>query len=247
MSGDVDLAQVGELFADPTRCRILLSLLSGRELAAGVLADEAGISRSTASAHLRRLVDGGLLTARADGRHRWYRLAGPGVGELIERLVAFAPAEAARSLKASTRASRLRIARTCYDHFAGRLGVEIMGALIEGGFLDGGDGAFHGDGADRPASAGHDVDYRLTEQGREFLARLDIHVPDGGRRGRPAVRYCIDWTETRHHLAGAGGRAICDRFFAAGWAERLPTYRAVRVTPAGVRVLEQRFGIGWSF
>ncbi|GAA4401565.1 ArsR/SmtB family transcription factor [Tsukamurella soli] len=246
MSGDADLARVGELFADRTRSRILLALLSGRELAAGVLADEAGISRPTASAHLRKLVDGGLLAVRADGRHRWYRLSGPEVGDLVERLASFAPAEEARSLKATTRAARLRTARTCYDHFAGRLGVGIMGALLDGGFVDGGDGLFRGDGADRPASAGREVDYRLTDPGREFLAGLDIHVPDGGRRGRPAVRYCIDWTETRHHLAGAAGRAIADRFFAAGWAERLPTYRAVRVTPSGADVLAERFKIDWA-
>lgn len=243
MSGDADLAGVGELFADRTRSRILLSLVGGRELAAGVLADEAGVSRPTASGHLRKLVDGGLLAVRAEGRHRWYRIAGPEVADLVERLAALAPPQPVSSLKAATRAERLRTARTCYDHFAGRLGVALMGSLLDHGRLSGGDGLFHADGADRPASAGRDLDYRLTDDGRAFLTDLGVALPDSGTR--PAVRYCIDWTETRHHLAGGAGRALCDRFFAAGWAERLPVYRAVRVTGAGERVLARRFGIDW--
>ncbi|MDF0528777.1 metalloregulator ArsR/SmtB family transcription factor [Tsukamurella sp. 8F] len=253
MSGDADLARVGDLFADRTRSRILLSLLDGRELAAGVLADEAGVSRSTASAHLSRLVDGGLLVVRSQGRNRWFRLAGPHVGELVERLAAFAPREESRSLRSATRAERLRTARTCYDHFAGRLGVAIMGSLLEHGYVVGGDGLFHGGdahgnaghaGGDRPASAGHELDYRLTAPGREFLHRMDIRIPEGSRR--PEIRYCIDWTETRHHLAGAAGSAVRDRFLRAGWAERLPLYRAIRVTPSGSDALEEWFGIDWA-
>ncbi|KXP09160.1 ArsR family transcriptional regulator [Tsukamurella pulmonis] len=243
MSGDADLAGVGELFADRTRSRILLSLLGGRELAAGVLADEAGVSRPTASGHLRKLVDGGLLAVRTQGRNRWYRIATPEVADLVERLAAFAPPQPVASLKATTRAHRLRTARTCYDHFAGRLGVAIMESLLEHGRITGGDGLLHDGDGDRPASAGREVDYRLTDDGRAFLSDLGVTLPDGGR---PLVRYCIDWTETRHHLAGGAGRALCDRFFAAEWAERLPTYRAVRVTRTGERILARRFDIDWA-
>lgn len=242
MPGDADVAAVAELFADRARSRILLSLLGGRELAAGVLADEAGISRSTASAHLRKLVDGGLLAVRADGRHRWYRISDPAVADVAERLASLAPPQPVTSLKASTRAARMRTARTCYDHLAGRTGVAVMAALLDNGHLTGGDGHLHDGGADRPASAGRDLDYLLTADGLAFLADLGVTLPDGAS---PAVRYCIDWTETRHHLAGPAGRAVCERFLSAGWAERLPTHRALRVTPAGVRVLDSRFGIEW--
>lgn len=244
MSGDADVAAVAELFADRTRSRILLSLLGGRELAAGVLADEAGVSRPTASAHLRKLTDGGLVDVRTDGRHRRYRISGPHVAELVERLAALAPPQRVDSLKAGTRAARLRTARTCYDHLAGRLGVAIMRSLLANGHLEGGDGVFRPDGIDRAASAGREFDYRLTATGKAFLTDLGVVLPDGG--SRPVVRYCIDWTETRHHLSGATGRAVCERFLAAQWAERLPVYRALRVTPAGARVLDRRFGIEWS-
>lgn len=242
MTGDADLSRIGELIADRARNRILLALLSGRELAAGVLATEAGISRSTASAHLRRLTDGGLIVARADGRHRHYRLAGPEVADLLERISRFSPAEQISSLRGGTRAAQLRLARTCYDHLAGRLGVGIMNSLLNLGCIVGGDGAFDRGLADRdrPAAPGQDVDYRLTESGERFLTRLGVRL-SGGRR--PVVRYCIDWTETRHHLGGQVGRGLCDRFLAAGWLEPRATHRALRITDAGSRVLTSEFGL----
>jgi DNA-binding transcriptional ArsR family regulator len=127
--GDADIAAVARLFADPARCAVLLALDDGRALPASVLAEEAGVSRSTASSHLTKLTEAGLLSVETHGRHRYYRLAGPQVGELIEQLVQLAPARPVRSLREGTKAARLRSARTCYDHFAGRLGVELMGSF----------------------------------------------------------------------------------------------------------------------
>src|SRR4029079_15741561 len=156
--GDADIAAVASLLADPARCTVLLALDDGRALPASVLADEAGISRPTASSHLRKLTDAGLLVVETHGRHRYYRLAGPEVGALVEHLVRLAPSRPVRSLREGTRAARLRSARpwvflreaarsarlrsarTCYDHLAGRLGVQIMGSLLDREVLIGGDG-----------------------------------------------------------------------------------------------------------
>ena len=242
MSGDADLARVAELMADRARSRILLALTSGRELSASLLADEAGVSRSTASAHLRKLTEGGLIAVRADGKNRHYRLAGPAVSEVLERLMELAPPEPITSLRASTRASQMRRARSCYDHLAGQLGVGIMRSMLERGFLLGGDGGFHpgGEGADRPAAYGRDLDYELTGSGRDFLDDVGVRLP-GGRR--PLVRYCVDWTETRHHLAGQVGRGLHDRFLEAGWVEQRASSRAVRVTSAGATALDRLFGL----
>src|SRR5215211_3040620 len=207
MPGDADLAAVGSLLAEPARAQILLALGDGRALAASVLAAEAGIAPSTASAHLGRLVEGGLLTAEHHGRHRYFRLAGPQVGELLETVARLAPAAPVRSLRQGTRAEAVRTARTCYDHLAGRLGTALMAALLERGVLAGGDGAFHPEAGDRLSSPGGDVPYELTEHGAGFL-RDDLGVDVaaiGGRR--PLVRYCVDWSEQRHHLAGALGAA----------------------------------------
>lgn len=243
--GDADIAAVASLLADPARCKVMLALDDGRALPASVLADEAGISRSTASSHLNKLTEANLLAVETHGRHRYYRLAGPEVGELLEHLVRLAPPRPVRSLREGTRAARLRSARTCYDHLAGRLGVQIMGSLLDRDVLAGGDGRYDPgrDSHDALSSPGHDICYELTDGGRGFFARAGIELPSGRR---PLVRYCVDWTEQRHHLSGALGRAVLDRFVSAGWVQRVPRGRAIRVTAAGRTALVDAFGIDWT-
>ena len=242
MTGDADLSRVGELIADRARSRILIALASGRELSASLLAEEAGVSRPTASAHLRKLTEGGLIAVRAEGKRRHYRLAGPAVSDVLERIMELAPPEPITSLRASTRAAQLRRARSCYDHLAGRLGVGLMQRMLTRGYLYGGDGDFHpaGAGTDRPASYGRDLDYQLTATGRDFLDDAGVRLP-GGRR--PLIRYCVDWTETRHHLAGQLGRALHDRLLEAGWIEQRPGSRALQITPDGAAGIKHTFGL----
>jgi DNA-binding transcriptional ArsR family regulator len=244
-SGDADLAALGSLFADQARCKVLLALDDGRALPASVLADEAGVSRPTASSHLAKLTDAGLLSVERHGRHRYYRLAGPDVGELLEHLVRLAPARPVRSLREGTSAARLRSARTCYDHFAGQLGVGIMGGLLERGVLTGGDGRYDPVRAahDALSKPGQDIRYQLTDTGHRFLRDLGIELSS---RRRPLVSYCVDWTEQRHHIGGALGRAILDRFVDAGWVKRQQRGRAVTVTDDGRTALADWFGIDWT-
>src|SRR5262245_2367208 len=142
----IDIAAVGALVADRSRCAILSALCDGRALPASRLASEAGVSAATASSHLGKLTDAGLIVVEAHGRHRYYRLAGPDVARLLETLQQFAPApRAVPALAEGTPAYALREARTCYDHLAGRLGVELMAALLARGYLAGGDGAGRAD------------------------------------------------------------------------------------------------------
>jgi DNA-binding transcriptional ArsR family regulator len=242
MLGDVDIAAVGALLADRTRCRILLALNNGQSMPASRLASEAGVAASTASEHLARLVDGGLVHVEQLGRHRYYRLAGHEVAELLEAAGRLAPAQPIRSLREGSRAAALCAARACYDHLAGRLGVALMAAFIDEGILTGGDGGFDPSHAvaDRPASYGWDVDYRLTDKGERRLRELGVEPP---RSRRPMVRYCVDWTEQRHHLSGALGAAVLSRLVALDWVRPQPTYRAVRLTVAGRDGLRDAFGI----
>ena len=240
-TGDSDIAAIGALVADRGRCRILLALGDGRALPASRLADEAGVSPATASSHLRKLTDASLLTVETHGRHRYYRLAGPDVGRLIEALQQLAPVTPVRSLRQDTRARALREARTCYDHIAGRLGVTLMATMLDRGYLTGGDGSYDPERTpgDHRAGYGHEVDYTLTPAGQEFLDEFGVQIPPRRR----LIRYCVDWSEQHHHLSGALGRGLLDRFVELGWIRRSSASRAIKVTDTGRSGLDQTFGI----
>jgi DNA-binding transcriptional ArsR family regulator len=244
MPGDADIAAVGALIGDRARTRILAALGDGRALAASVLAAEAGVAASTASEHLAKLVDGGLLASERHGRHRYFRLAGPDVARLLEAMARLAPPEPVTSLREGTRAHALRVARTCYDHLAGQVGTGLMGVMIDGGLIEGGDGLHRPRGArrDRLSAPGRDVDYVLTGHGADILSGLGVDMEGAAASRRPFVRYCVDWSEQRHHLAGALGAAVHDRFMELGWVRPQPRGRAVWLTPEGARGLEATFG-----
>jgi DNA-binding transcriptional ArsR family regulator len=244
MPGDADIAKIGGLVADPARARILLALGDGRALPASVLAGEAGVAASTTSAHLAKLVEGRLLTVQRHGRHRYFRVAGPEVAELIEALARLSPPAPVRSLKQGTRAQAVRFARTCYDHLAGMLGTGLMGALLDRGLMNGGDGVFDPGAAndDRLAAPGFDLDYRLTPRGVQALGTFGIDFDSLPRR-RPLIRYCVDWSEQRHHLAGSLGAALADRMFDLGWLRLARRGRAVHVTDDGYDGLREQFGL----
>jgi DNA-binding transcriptional ArsR family regulator len=230
MSGDADIARISALIGEPSRARVLMALADGRALPAGVLADEAGVSASTISEHLRMLLDAHLVNVERQGRTRRYQLAGPPVAEALEAIARIAPPEPVRSLRQGTHAHALRRARTCYNHLAGRLGVALMAALVRDGVLNGAHRP--GPAADRFAAPGRDVEYRLTPHGAGTLHGLGVDL-DALRGRRAPVRYCLDWSEQRHHLAGPLGTALTDRLFAMGWIRRTGRRRVVVVTDAG--------------
>jgi DNA-binding transcriptional ArsR family regulator len=244
MDGDTDIAKIGALVADPARARILMALGDGRALPASVLASEAGVAASTASSHLSKLVGGGLLVVERHGRHRYFRISGPAVAELLEALARLSPAAPVRSLRDGTRAQSVRYARTCYDHLAGMLGTALMAAMIEQELLVGGDGTFDPGSSrdDRLSAPGMDLDYRLTDGGARRLRELGVDLDSAPSR-RPLIRYCVDWSEQRHHLGGALGAALATRLFDLGWVERSRTGRAVRITDRGHEGLLASFGI----
>jgi DNA-binding transcriptional ArsR family regulator len=245
MSGDADISVPAALLGDRARARLLLALADGRALPASVLAGEAGVAASTASEHLAKLLAGGMLTVEAHGRHRYYRITEPRVVRAVEALAEIAPHTPVRSLREGTRAHALRRSRLCYDHLAGRLGVALMNALIDGGSITGGDGAHHPETAatDRLSAPGHDIDYRLTGHGAAILAEFGIDFDALRSHRRPLIRYCLDWTEQAHHLAGSLGAALTDRLFQLNWLRRTPVNRAVRLTDTGRTGLVSTFGV----
>jgi DNA-binding transcriptional ArsR family regulator len=209
-----ELAAWARMLADGTRATVCLALLDGRAWTATELAKLAGVSRPTISEHLNLLVDGGLLTELRQGRHRYVKLAGPETAELLEGLAALAPrrTEVANSLSAASRRDAFARARTCYDHFAGRLGVALTDAMTERGLLDWSSGV------------------TLTTDGLQWLDDLGIVVDN--KPGRPAVRSCLDVTERRPHLAGAVGSALCRHALQEGWVTRIAGGRALKVSGA---------------
>jgi DNA-binding transcriptional ArsR family regulator len=223
MLADADIATPAALIGDPTRATFLMALAEGRALPASELAERAGVSASTASVQLAKLLDGGLLEVERNGRHRYYRLADPGIATTIESLAVIAPRRAASSLRQARVGSELQAARTCYDHLAGALGVAVFEALQRQRLLT------------------RELD--VTRRGAKRLGKLGIEVEElaGGRR--PLARLCLDWTERRHHLAGALGAAFAARCFELDWIERIPTSRAVRLTPNGRRAFTRELAI----
>lgn len=242
--GDADIAGVAALIGERARARVMMALLDGRTLPASVLAAEAGVAPSTASEHLAQLVEAGLLTVTRQGRGRYFRLAGPPVAEALEALARISAPEPIRSLRQGTRAHALRRARTCYNHLAGRLGVAIMSAMLDQDLLTGGDGRHRLDEAtaDRLSAPGIDLPYRLTGKGREALSAFGIDLAVLNR-SELMVRYCVDWSEQRHHLAGALGAALTRRLFDLDWIRRINQRRAVVLTDTGRQGLTETFAV----
>ena len=205
---------------------MLAALLGGVARPAGELARCAGVSAPTASGHLARLVQGGLLRVTTSGRHRYYALAGEPVARLLESLALIAPAAAARDARAAFAERRLRQARTCYDHLAGALGVSLTEALVAHGHM-----------------RLRDDSYVVTETGAAWLARLGIDCEAVRQQRRAFARACLDWSERRPHLAGALGAAITARFFELQWIARADDTRAVITTPVGRRALRRELDV----
>jgi DNA-binding transcriptional ArsR family regulator len=240
-AGDADVAVIGSAMADRRRAAVLLALLDGRALPASVLAHEAGVAPSTASAHLAKLVESGLVAVEPNGRHRYYRLASPDVAKMLEAVARLAPPMQVRSLRQGTRSEAMRTARMCYDHLAGRLGVALMEALIDEGTITGGNGQHVATGPDRLAGPGRELSYELSDVGRHRVEAFGIELPAAG--SRPLVRYCVDWSEQRHHLAGGLGAAFAARLFELGWIRRARSSRAVKISDGGREGLGRELGV----
>ena len=215
------LARLGALLADETRSEILCALMDGRAHTGSELSRHIGVAASTMSEHLARLLDGDIVTVEAQGRHRYWRLANPRVAELLETLGANA------TTPADPRApSDLMHARTCYDHLAGELAVSIYDQLLIDEHL-------------RPVGDRLDV----TTTGYELLNTIGVDTDTIERATRAKARPCLDWTQRRHHLAGAAGKALLDALIANGWARPGPRPRSIRITETGRTEIPRTFGL----
>jgi DNA-binding transcriptional ArsR family regulator len=214
MKNGPDLARIAALVGDPARANMLTALMGGTALTASELAMEAGVSLPTASSHLAKLGDGGLVTVASQGRHRYYGLAGPQVAAMLEAIMGVADAVGPKRARPGPKDGAMRQARICYDHLAGEMGVALYDRLSAAGLVcDGGQ--------------------RVSEQGRQWFEAFGIDVGALARSRRPLCKACLDWSVRRSHLAGSLGAAMLEQFIQRRWARREKDSRVIAFSPQG--------------
>jgi DNA-binding transcriptional ArsR family regulator len=219
------IAEIAALMGDPARANMLTALMDGRALTVSELAGAAGVGLPTASGHLAKLDQAGLLVARKQGRHRYFSLSGPDVAEVMEALMGLAQRTGAVRVRTGPRDVALRTARVCYDHLAGERAVRLMQSL-----------------AARDLVAGDEDTPSLTARGRAFFEGVGIDLAPLEQGRRPLCRACLDWSERRAHLGGALGAAVLDHVLKAGWAKRMEG-RVVAFSPAGAAAYDAAFAL----
>lgn len=215
MASGNTIAEVASLIGDAARANMLAALMGGQALTAGELSRHAGVTAQTTSGHLAKLAGAQLLAVEKQGRHRYYRLASPEVAQAIHALMAVAAGRPKRHHPIGPRDEALRLARTCYDHMAGRLALAVADSLVAEGHVILSDGAGI-----------------VTHEGKRFFNDFGIDL-DVAHSKRPLCRTCLDWSERRPHIAGRLGAALLNTVLHRGWAARVPETRALRLTRAG--------------
>jgi DNA-binding transcriptional ArsR family regulator len=222
MREEPDIARIASLVGDPARANMLTALMDGGALTASELALEAGVTMPTASSHLAKLVEGGLLTLQRQGRHRYYALSGHHVAAMLETISGVAERVGPRRARPGPRDAAMREARICYDHLAGDRGVALYDSLLSRRIL-----ALRADTVD------------IGPKGQAFFDELGIDLPSLSGQRRPLCRSCLDWSVRRSHLAGALGAAMLDKIMEWKWARRDPQSRAILFSPAGRQNFER--------
>lgn len=222
---------VAALLGDPARATMLNALMSGEAHTASELANEAGITKQTASSHLGKLVDAGLLIVQSQGRHRYFQLAAPDVAAMLESIMGVAQRTRSVRTMPGPRDPALRRARRCYDHLAGELAVEAYDAFVARGLLN----------LTRQQDAKDTL--ALTQRGHEFFAELGLELASAGRTRRPVCRPCLDWSVRRHHLAGSLGKALLEHCYKKRWAKPVEGSRIVKFSHAGEAGFRQELGL----
>lgn len=226
MSINPNMAEVASLLGETSRATMLASLMDGRYHTASELAYMANIKPQTASFHLAKLVEGNLLIVEKQGRHRYFQLANEDIAQFLETFLAISPPPEIRSLKQSSQMKLLQEARTCYDHLAGKLGVHLTESMVDSGYLQ-----------------KEQNEYVVTSEGVAFFTQFGLDLKNLKRKRRSFCHACLDWSERRHHLAGALGHGLLIHFLESEWITRVPTIRAIKVTEKGRKGFKQVFHI----
>lgn len=226
MVAAANLVEIAALVGDTARARVLNALMGGQSFTTSELAAMAGVAKSTMSEHLNRLERAGLISSTLHRQFKYYRIASPRVAAMMESIKVVAAIDCPpRYHPKSAKDNALRMARTCYDHFAGRLGVALADVLVARDFLE-----------------LNDCGGAVTSAGMAFFRDQRIEV-DLGRSKRVFCRPCLDWSERRYHIAGIVGACLCRTAFERGWVARIPGTRAIAITVAGRRAFRDVFDV----
>lgn len=224
MKNGPDIARIASLVGDPARANMLTALMGGGALTASELALEAGVTVQTASSHLSKLMEGGLLSLAAQGRHRYYGLASTQVAGMLESIMGVAATSGPQRVRPGPRDATMREARICYDHLAGDHAVAMLdGFLARKILLRDGD------------------KITMGKTGTGYFQAVGIEPETLKKSRRQVCRACLDWSVRRSHLAGTLGAAIFDKILTEKWARRDAESRAVVFSPAGKKEFEKAF------
>lgn len=219
-----DISYIASLIGDPARANILTALMSGKALTATELSAEAGVTLQTTSAHLTKLVEGGLLRVRKQGRHKYFTLSNDDIANVLEALMGLASNAGYLRHRSGPKNQAMRKARVCYNHLAGDMGVHLFESMISKGQL-----IIKNDAIS------------LTEDGITFSANLGVDINQLNKQKAPLCRECLDWSARRSHLAGGLGRAFLSKFLEKKWAKRLPNSRVIQFSTIGEKEFYSTF------
>jgi DNA-binding transcriptional ArsR family regulator len=215
MTDGPTISRVAALIGDPARANILVAMMDGRALTVNELAQAAGVTIQTASGHLAKLSEARLTLTEKQGRHRYVRLSGPDIAQLLEGLMGVAQRTGATPVRTGPNEAALRTARMCYDHLAGERGVELFDTLVAHQLIEG------------------DSSPSVTPAGRAFFSDFGVDIAGLEANRRPVCRLCLDWSERRHHLGGALGAAVLKQFIKRDWAVRRDG-RVIEFSPSAI-------------
>ncbi|APH19726.1 winged helix-turn-helix transcriptional regulator [Clostridium botulinum] len=229
MTGTPQISQLAEILADKSRATILMVMMDGEFHTVNELARAAGIKSHTASYHLTKLTELQWIVMEKHGRFHYYQISNKELAQMLESWLQISPLKPSRSLNQSIENQMLYFGRVCYDHLAGKIGVQITDWLLEKNYI-----------------VKSEAGWSLSIEGENFFESNGVNIELLKKEKRCYCRMCLDWSERKHHVAGSVGKALMDIFFNNQWIERTGDSRAIKLTTKGKEQLSKKWDIDFE-
>lgn len=218
-------SKITALICEPVRAKILWSLLDGKAYTATELAAFANISITSASNHLSKLLEADFLKVEVQGRHRYFTFSNADVAYAVEALAQLSKINSTEKFN-DKKPTGIKYCRTCYDHLAGFVGVQLVETMEKKGYLK------------KDAKQ-----YLVTKNGWEWLQLFGIEQKNYINIRRPITKQCLDWSERRPHLAGQLGADLLQIMFKKKWFRKVQFSRELIVTAKGRQEIYELLGV----